>query len=71
MEYKIFIIYIAVFSIDLGDEIYFSKNAQTTHLKIDEAPTKVSSKYTNFINIFLPKLVAKLPKQELIIILSS
>ena len=29
---------------------------------MDEAPTKVSSKYANFANVFLPKLVVELLK---------
>ena len=39
-----------------------SRKAQIAYLKTDEAPTKVSSKYTNFIDVFLPKLAAKLLK---------
>ena len=37
-----------------------SKRAQIAHLKADEAPTKVPSKYAGFIDVFLPKLAAKL-----------
>ena len=40
--------------------MHLSKKAQIAHLKIDKALTKVSSKYTNFLDIFLPKLDAKL-----------
>ena len=32
------------------------------YLKEDEAPTKVSSKYANFADVFSPKLATKLPK---------
>ena len=37
-----------------------SKRAQIAHLKADEAPTKVPSKYADFTNIFFPKLAAEL-----------
>ncbi len=39
-----------------------SKSAQIAHLKVDEAPTKVPSKYTDFADVFLSKLVAELPE---------
>ena len=39
-----------------------SKKTQIAHLKADEAPTKVSSKYTDFTDIFSPKLTIKLSK---------
>ena len=29
---------------------------------MDEGPTKILSKYTNFVNVFSPKLAAELPK---------
>ena len=58
--YEVFIIYVAAFSINLGDKIYPLKRAQIAHLKANEAFTKVLSKYTDFIDIFLPKLAIKL-----------
>ena len=42
--------------------MHFSKKAQITHLKANKAFTKVPSKYADFADIFLQKLVAKLPK---------
>ncbi len=39
-----------------------SKKAQIAYLKTNEAPTKVSSEYTDFAGVFLPKLAAKQPK---------
>ena len=39
-----------------------SKKAQIAHLKVDEAFTKVLSKYTDFADVFSSKLVVKLPK---------
>ena len=39
-----------------------SGKAQVVYLKADEAPTKVLSEYTDFIDVFSPKLAAKLPK---------
>lgn len=56
----LFIVYIAIHSID--DEKHFSKRALIAYLKADEAPTKVLSKYTDFVDVSSPKLTAKLPK---------
>ena len=49
-------------SIDLGDEVHPLRKTQIVHLKADEAPTKVLSKYADFTDIFSPKLSAKLPE---------
>ena len=38
------------------------EKAQIAHLKADGGFTKVSSKYTNFVDIFSRKLFAKLPE---------
>lgn len=40
--------------------MHLSKRAQIAHLKADEVPTKVPNKYTDFANIFSPKLVVEL-----------
>ncbi len=37
-----------------------SRRAQIAHLKADEAPTKVLSKYADFADVFSLKLAAKL-----------
>ena len=42
--------------------MHLSRRAQIAHLKADKAPTKVSSKYTDFKDVFLPKLAIKPPK---------
>ncbi len=39
-----------------------SKRAQIAHLKVDEAPSKVPSKYADFADVFSPKLATKLPE---------
>ena len=39
-----------------------SKRAQIAHLKVDEAPSEISSKYADFADVFSPKLAAELPK---------
>ncbi len=36
------------------------KRAQIAYMKIDEAASKVPSKYTDFVNVFSPKLTAEL-----------
>ena len=60
LKHKIFIIHIAVLSINSGNKIHPFKRAKITHLKVDKAPTKVFSKYGDFANIFLLKLVIEL-----------
>ncbi len=40
--------------------MYPSRRAQITHLKVDEAPTKIPSEYADFANVFLPKLATEL-----------
>ncbi len=60
--HEAFIVYIAAFSIDSGDEMHPSRRAQIAHLKADEAPTEVPSEYADFADVFLPKLATKLPE---------
>ncbi len=36
-----------------------SKRAQIAHLKVDETPSKVPNKYTDFANVFSLKLAVK------------
>ncbi len=40
--------------------MHLSRRAQIAHLKADEASTKVLSKYTDFADVFLPKLAVEL-----------
>ncbi len=63
-KHEAFVIYIAVFNIsfDSDNKVHPSKKAQITHLKADEAPTKVPSKYADFADVFSPRLTAKLSK---------
>ena len=42
--------------------MYLLKRAQIAYLKVDEAPTKIPSKYADFANVFSPKLAAELSK---------
>ena len=56
LEHEAFIIHVAAFSINSGDEVYLSKRAQIAYLKANEAPTEVPSKYADFANVFSPKL---------------
>ena len=39
--------------------MHLLKRAQIAHLKVNEAPSKIPSKYTNFADVFLAKLVAE------------
>ena len=60
LKHKVFVVYVATFSIDLGDEVHPSKKAQIAYLKADKVSIKVSSKYADFVDIFSPKLAVKL-----------
>ena len=62
LKYKTCIIYIAAFYINSDDEMYLLRNTQMTYLKANEAFIKISSKYADFVDVFLPKLVVKLLK---------
>ena len=62
LEHKVFMVHIAALSVNLGNEVHLLKKVQIAHLKADKAFIKVFSKYTKFIDIFLLKLVVKLPK---------
>ncbi len=59
-EYKAFIVHVAALSVDSGDEMHLSRRAQIANLKVDEAPSKVLGEYTDFADVFSPKLAAKL-----------
>ncbi len=61
-EHDAFIVHVATLNINLDNEVHLSKRAQIAHLKADEAPTKVPNEYADFADVFLPKLVAELPK---------
>ncbi len=61
-KYKVFIVYVAVLNIDLGDKVHPTRQAQIVYVKADEAFTKVLSNYANFADVFSSKLTAKLPK---------
>ena len=60
-NYEAFVIYIAIFNIsfDSNTQLYYLKNIEIAYLKIDKISIKVSCKYTNFLVIFLLKLVIK------------
>ena len=59
-KHKAFVIHIATLSINSDDKMHPLKKAQIAHLKIDKISTKVFSKYTDFVDVFSPKLAAKL-----------
>ena len=53
------VIHIVAFSIALDNKIPLLRRSQIAYPKADKAPNKVSSKYTDFVNIFLWKLATK------------
>ncbi len=59
-EYEAFVVHVAALSVNSGDKVYPSKRAQIAHLKVDEATTKVPSKYTDFADVFSLKLAVEL-----------
>ncbi len=59
-EHESFIVHIAALSVDSGDEVQPSRRAQIAHLKADKVSCKVPSKYTDFADVFCPKLAAEL-----------
>ncbi len=61
-EHEAFVVHIVALSVDLGDEMYLSKKAQIAHLKVVEAPNKVSSEYADFADVFSRMLAAELPE---------
>ncbi len=61
-EHEAFVVHVAALSVNSGDEMHLSRRAQIAHLKADEAPSKVPSKYADFADVFSPKLVAELPE---------
>ncbi len=62
LEHEFFVVHVVALGVDLGDEVYPSKKTQIAHLKVDEAPTKVFSEYTDFVDVFSSQLAAELPK---------
>ena len=62
LQPKTFIVHVTTLSVDLSDEVHPLKKAQMAHLKADEASTKVLNKYTEFVDVFSPKLAAELSK---------
>lgn len=51
-------------SFDLDTKVYFSKKTYITYFKVDKTFQKVTSKYVEFRDIFLPKLFVKFSKHR-------
>ncbi len=47
-EHGAFVVHVIPLSVDSGDEVHPLRRAQIVHLKADEAPAKVPSKYADF-----------------------
>ena len=58
--YKAFVVKVDILSVSSSDKVYLSKKAQIVYMKADKALFQVLNKYTNFANVFLPKLAADL-----------
>ena len=66
-KYEIYVVYVGSVSFDTlpsSSPLYIhpSRKSQIAGLITKEAPTKVSAKYLDFADVFLPDLVSKLPK---------
>ncbi len=59
-EYETSIVHVAPLSVDSDDEVHPLRRTQITHLKANKALSKVPSKYTNFADVFSPRLAAEL-----------
>ena len=55
-EHEVFIIHIAALSLNPDDGVHPLRRAQIAYLKADEALIEVLSEYTDFVDIFSPKL---------------
>ncbi len=62
LEHKVFLVHIAALSVDWSDEVYPSIKAPIAQLKVDKAFIKVPSEYTDYADVFLPKLATEFPK---------
>ena len=60
LEHKTFIVYVIAISIKSDNEVHPLKRAQIAYLKTDKTLFEMFSKYTDFVDIFSPKMVAKL-----------
>ncbi len=60
LKYEAFVVHITIFSVNSGDKVHPLRRAQIAHLKVDKAHTEVLSEYTDFVDVFSPKLVVEL-----------
>ena len=63
-EHKTYVIHVASFNSTLlaSLDVYPFRRLQVSGLIVEEAPTKVSAKYSNFADIFSPDLASELPE---------
>ncbi len=61
-EHKAFVVHIVALNVHSGDRVHPSTKSQIAYLKVDKVPTKVLSKYADFVNVFSSKLAAALLK---------
>ncbi len=61
-EHEAFVVHVVALSIDSDNEVHLSKRDQIAHRTANEAFTKFPSKYTDFVDVFSPKLAVELPE---------
>ncbi len=61
-KHEAFVDHVATLSVDMSDKMHPSRRVQIANVKVDEALTKVLSKYADFVDVFSPKLATKLPE---------
>ena len=62
LEYRAFVVHTVALSVNFNDMIHPSKKVQIVYLKADEVRTKIPSKYADFVDNFLLKLIIKFLK---------
>ena len=60
LKYKVFVVHVAVLSVDSGDKVHLSRKAQIAYLKVDKAATEIPNEYADFADVFSSKLAAEL-----------
>ena len=63
-KHKVFVIYIAALSVNLGDEVQPAQNGQITYRKADKAFFKVLSKHADFTDVFFTKISYRAPRAQ-------
>lgn len=64
-EDEIFLVYVASFT-NSSSDVHSSRQSQIASLKADKAPIAIPNEYANFVQVFLPDLIAELLEYTMI-----